>query len=144
MSRVTYRRDEEDRSLATHMRKPLSSRIDALDILASWIKDDPAMRQIIAEERSNASIARQIYELRTARGLTQHELAELIGTKQPVIARLENAAYVRYSLATLTRIGEALDCDLSVSFLPRSQARGRSHRRRRPTRTEQRVRANTK
>ena len=51
------------------------------------------MQEMLAEERSNAAVARQIYELRTAKGLTQQELAELIGTKQPVIARLEDADY---------------------------------------------------
>ena len=38
-----------------------------------------------------AEVARLIYEARKMAGLTQTELAELIGSKQPVIARLEDA-----------------------------------------------------
>jgi len=71
------------------------------------------------------AVARQIYELRTARGLTQQQLAELIGTKQPVIARLEDADYQGHSLAMLYRIGAALGCSVAVGFVPRSAAKGR-------------------
>jgi ribosome-binding protein aMBF1 (putative translation factor) len=62
-------------------------------MLESWTRHDAAMQALLAEERSKAAVARQIYELRTARGLTQKQLAELLGTKQPVIARLEDADY---------------------------------------------------
>lgn len=97
-------------------------------MIESWIKDDAAMQQMLAEERSNAAIARQIHALRTARGLTQRELADLVGTKQPVIARLEDADYEGHSLSMLSRIGEALGCSVSVSFVPRSLATGVSMR----------------
>ena len=41
--------------------------------------------------RINARIARLIHESRTAAGLTQAQLAERVGTRQQVIARLEDA-----------------------------------------------------
>ena len=44
------------------------------------------------------------------------QLAKLIGTKQPVIARLEDADYEGHSLSMLQRIAEALDQRLEVSF----------------------------
>jgi hypothetical protein len=92
---------------------------DALGILGSWTKDDPALQQMIAEERSNAAVARQIYELRTARDLTQRQLADLVGTKQPVIARLEDSDYEGHSLSMLSRIADAMGCSVAVSFVPR-------------------------
>ncbi|MBI2071582.1 MAG: XRE family transcriptional regulator [Gemmatimonadetes bacterium] len=95
---------------------------DAVRMLESWTRDDAAMQALLAEERSKAAVGRQIYELRTARGLTQKQLAELIGTKQPVIARLEDADYQGHSLAMLYRIAAALGCSLSVGFIARPRA----------------------
>jgi ribosome-binding protein aMBF1 (putative translation factor) len=71
---------------------------------------------MIAEEALNAKVAQMIYEARTKSGLTQTQLAELIGTKQPVIARLEDADYEGHSLSILRRIAEALGQRLEVSF----------------------------
>ena len=39
-----------------------------------------------------------IYDARTKAGLSQSELAALIGSKQPVIARLEDADYEGHTL----------------------------------------------
>ena len=111
--------------MSTRKTKKLPRDADALRMLESLSRDDPAMQEILAEERSNAAVARQIYELRTAKGLTQQQLAELIGTKQPVIARLEDADYQGHSLAMLYRIGAALGCSVAVGFVPRSAAKGR-------------------
>ena len=110
--------------MTTQRRKRVPANADALDILRSWTKDDSALRRMIAEERSNAAVARQIYELRTARGLTQRQLADLVGTKQPVIARLEDADYEGHSLSMLSRIADALGCSVAVSFVPRSPNAG--------------------
>lgn len=91
---------------------------DALEILDRLVGDDVELRAMIAEERVNAQVAREIYALRTSRGLTQRELAERIGTTQSVIARLENTNYEGHSLRMLRRIAEALDAHLSVHLVP--------------------------
>ena len=57
--------------------------------------------------------AQQIARLRLARGLTQGELAALVGTKQPSIARLEKGKTLP-SLAFLTRVADALGARLVV------------------------------
>ena len=111
--------------MSTHRGKKARAGADALRMLDAWTRDDPAMQAMLAEERGQAVVARQIYELRTAKGLTQKDLAELIGTKQPVIARLEDADYRGHSLAMLYRIAAALGCGVAVGFVPRSMARGR-------------------
>jgi predicted transcriptional regulator len=49
-----------------------------------------------------------IYDARTKAGLSQSELAVLIGSKQPVIARLEDGDYKGHSLTMLQRIAAAL------------------------------------
>ena len=66
---------------------------DAAKILRTMLGDTPELREMIAEEKLNVHVARMIYDARNARGLTQTELAELVGTKQQSIARLEDADY---------------------------------------------------
>jgi predicted transcriptional regulator len=68
-----------------------------------------------------AAIADQVTERRAALGLSQRELAELTGTTQSAIARLE-AGGRPPRIDTLLRIAEALDCDLVVELRPRSRA----------------------
>ena len=77
--------------MTSRKRKYAAAGGDATEMLEAWTRDDVEMQAVLAEERSKAAIARQIYDLRTARGLTQRQLAERIGTQQPVIARLEDA-----------------------------------------------------
>ncbi len=60
----------------------------------------------------------QIARLRIQRGLTQAQLAEMVGTRQPSIARLENGSSVP-SLSFLDRIAKALDARIELRVVPR-------------------------
>jgi transcriptional regulator with XRE-family HTH domain len=70
----------------------------------------------------NAQVAKLIYDARLAAGLTQRRLADLAGTKQPVIARLEDAAYEGHSLMMLQRIARALGRQLDIRMVPSRRA----------------------
>ena len=59
----------------------------------------------------------QIARLRILRGLTQTELAERAGTKQPSIARLENGSYLP-SISFLNRVANALDAKVEIKLVP--------------------------
>jgi hypothetical protein len=59
---------------------------DALKIIDGLIGDDSEMENLIREASLNAIVAQLIYEARTARGLTQKQLADRVGTKQSAIA----------------------------------------------------------
>jgi ribosome-binding protein aMBF1 (putative translation factor) len=91
---------------------------NARKILDDLTGKDPELRKMIAEEALNVRVARMIFDARTRAGLTQTQLAELIDTQQPVIARLEDADYEGHSLSMLQRIAEALGQRLEVSFVP--------------------------
>ena len=65
-----------------------------------------------------AQIAEQVAEQRKARGLSQAELAELTGTTQSAIARLESGGRPP-RIDTLLRVAEALYCELQVELRPR-------------------------
>jgi predicted transcriptional regulator len=77
--------------------------------------------KIVAGDRGwfFATIADQVAERRLAKGLSQRELAELVGTTQSAIARLERGGRPP-RIDTLLNIAEALDCDLTVELQPRS------------------------
>ena len=65
-----------------------------------------------------AAIADQVAERRQAQGLSQRELAELVGTTQSAIARLERGGRPP-RIDTLLRIADALECELVVELRPR-------------------------
>jgi transcriptional regulator with XRE-family HTH domain len=93
---------------------------DAIRILhGRYVKDDPERKAALQEERVNAEVARLIHEMRNAAGLSQQQLAELIGTTQSVISRLEDADYEGRSLSLLERIATALNQKLTVVMTAR-------------------------
>jgi ribosome-binding protein aMBF1 (putative translation factor) len=65
-----------------------------------------------------AQIAEAVAERRRERGLSQAELAELCGTTQSAIARLEGGGRPP-RIDTLLRLANALDCDLVVELRAR-------------------------
>lgn len=91
---------------------------DALKILESLHQDDPKVQELIEEANLNAKVAQMIYGARTDAGLTQQQLANRIGTKQSVIARLEDADYEGHSLSMLQRIAEALNQKVAIQLTP--------------------------
>ncbi len=91
---------------------------DALEILDQGVANDHEQREMIEQATLNCRVAQLIYDARTAAGLTQAQLAELIGTSQPTIARLEDADYEGHSLSMLQRIAVALHRPLQISFGP--------------------------
>jgi DNA-binding XRE family transcriptional regulator len=81
------------------------SRADDLDLRAAF--------------RQDIEIAELIHQVRTEAGLSQRELAKLIGTSASAICRLEDADYDGHSMAMLRRIAEALGRRVEVRFVSR-------------------------
>jgi len=75
--------------------------------------------RIVAGDRGwfFARIADKVAERRSQMGMSQRELAELCGTTQSAIARLERGGRPP-RIDTLLRIAEALDCELLVELVP--------------------------
>jgi ribosome-binding protein aMBF1 (putative translation factor) len=96
---------------------------NALEIVEQMVGDDRRLRNAIEEETVNSRVAGLLHAARTGAGLTQKRLAEIVGTKQSVIARLESADYEGHSLSMLIRIAEALDNRLVIDLVPRNGTR---------------------
>jgi len=90
----------------------------ASEIIRGWHRHDPQMQQLIEDAKVNAHVAQLIYDARTAAGLTQKQLADLIGSTQPMISQLEDSDYEGHSLTMLNRIAEALHLHLEINLVP--------------------------
>ncbi len=95
---------------------------DAVEILDRMMGTAPELHRLVEEARINAVVAQLIYDARNEAGLTQEALAQLVGTKQPVIARLEDADYEGHSLSMLQRIAAALNQRIEIRFKPARKA----------------------
>src|SRR6185312_6022188 len=73
--------------------------------------------------RAHDSVARKLTALRLRAGLTQRQLADLVGTTASAICRLEDAEYEGHSLAMLNRIAAALKQRVEIRFVPIAQGR---------------------
>lgn len=90
---------------------------DAVGILRRrYIADDAERKASVEVERVNAEVARLLYDMRKNAGLSQKELAQLVGTTQSAISRLEDADYDGHSLTMLNRIATALNQRLMVTM----------------------------
>lgn len=99
--------------------KKLKPACDAVAILhGRFYEGKPARLKNLEEARANEEIAGKIHELRAAAGITQTQLAKLIGTTASVICRLEDADYEGHSLAMLRRIADALNQRVEIRFVP--------------------------
>ena len=70
-------------------------------------------------ESLELEIGYQIARLRILQGLTQEELAERVGTRQPSIARLESGRSLP-SLSFLEKVAEALDAEMEIKIVPKA------------------------
>jgi ribosome-binding protein aMBF1 (putative translation factor) len=87
-----------------------------VDVIRAKLRADPELADMVEEESFNADLASKVYELRTAAGLSQKQLAELVGTQQSVISRIEDADYDGHSLKLLRRIAKALSKRIRIEF----------------------------
>ena len=70
------------------MAKKQRTTTDAVKILHNmFIKGDPQAEKMLAEAREQSDIARKIYDLRHQAGLSQKQLAALIGTTQSAASK---------------------------------------------------------
>jgi transcriptional regulator with XRE-family HTH domain len=75
---------------------------------------DPAFKAAREALEPEFQFRRALIRARLDAGLTQEELAERIGTKQPAIARLESGS-TRPSFETLQRLAVALEVTFAVT-----------------------------
>jgi DNA-binding XRE family transcriptional regulator len=92
---------------------------DAVEILhRRYVRGNAGKLAELEKIRADNAVARKIHELRAEAGLSQRELAKMVGTSASAICRLEDADYEGHSLAMLNRIAGALDRRVEIRFVP--------------------------
>lgn len=86
------------------------------------LRERLAARAGSEEQELFARIAAEVAKRRREWSLSQRELAELCGTTQSAIARLERGSRPP-RIDTLWRIANVLDCDLRVELSPRTETK---------------------
>ncbi len=97
---------------------------DAVQILyRRYYEGRPERVRGLEEARAHDSVARKLTALRLRAGLTQRQLADLVGTTASAICQLEAADYEGHSLAVLNRIAAALKQRVEIRFVPVTQGK---------------------
>jgi DNA-binding XRE family transcriptional regulator len=78
---------------------------------------DPEFKAHYQEERQALKLAMKIAELREKKGLSQQQMAKLMGTSQQAISRIESGEYEGFTLKTLEKIAEATGTRVKIEFI---------------------------
>ena len=101
------------------MKKEQKTTSDGIKILHKrFYAGRPERLAELEEARANDEVAREIRTLRQRTGITQKQLATMVGTAPSVISRLEDADYEGHSMAMLRRIAAALHQQVRIRFVP--------------------------
>lgn len=90
-------------------------------LLGEAVEDNPEYDRLYEEAELAHDLGQMVYDRRTALGLSQSELAERSGMKQPQISRIEGGGTVP-TIPLLRRLARALDAELSINLNPHNNA----------------------
>ena len=109
------------------------------EVLARQLKN-PEFKKAWDDLAAEYDLAAEVIRMRMMRNLTQTQLAKLVGTSQPAIARLESGNHTNVTLAFLYRVARALEVKPELKFVaarrprkPHPRAAKEGHVSRRPT-----------
>jgi DNA-binding XRE family transcriptional regulator len=78
---------------------------------------DPEFKRHYDEERQALQLAMKITALREQKGLSQQQLAKLMGTSQQAISRIESGEYEGFTLKTLEKVATATGMKVKIDFV---------------------------
>lgn len=77
---------------------------------------DPEFKKAWHDLDPEFGLLESMIKARERAGITQAELAERIGTKQPALSRLERGGFKKATIETLKKIADALDAQLVIKL----------------------------
>jgi ribosome-binding protein aMBF1 (putative translation factor) len=98
--------------------KPKSEALQQL--YEELIGNDRKKQALYERDLVDIKAAQLIYDMRTAAGLSERELAKRVGTTASTVCRLEASDYEGHTPAMLTRIATALGRRIELHALPKS------------------------
>ncbi len=100
------------------------SDVSNFDIYLQEQLRDPEFRERFEAADRALEITFQLAELRRKRGLTQAQVASMMGARRQTVSRLENPASYGQTFTALKRYAEILGGELRVSVAPREPLAG--------------------
>lgn len=82
----------------------------------------PAFKRAWHDLDSEFELLESMIKAREKAGFTQAELAKKIGTKQPMLSRLERGGFQKATVETLRKIANALDAKLVIKIQKKTKA----------------------
>ena len=90
--------------------------------VTEWIDErlqaDPRLARAVEETLSEMRLEQDLAALREKRKLTQRQVAKLIGTSQPYVAKLESGRVKNVEVGTLVKYARALGGTVSIQIKP--------------------------
>lgn len=93
------------------------------DEFEAKLLEKPEIRREYEALKPKYDMIQSIIERRSKLGISQTRLANIIGTKQPAISRLEKGDY-NTTLSTFFKVADALDLDISLKARKTSRRNG--------------------
>ena len=94
----------------------MGKRYDSVPELVRDLTDDEVFLENLEEGISRKAVAKKLFSMRCADGVTQKEMAERLGCTQSKISKIENADSGSIKLGDLIAYAHALDLQLSIAF----------------------------
>jgi transcriptional regulator with XRE-family HTH domain len=82
------------------------------------LEADPRLARAVEDLVVEMKLEQQIVALREKRGLSQKQLAKLLGTSQPYVAKLESGRTRNLGVKTLVKCARALGASVSIRLDP--------------------------
>lgn len=99
-----------------------------------WIDDElaksPKLAREVEEILNEMKLDQEIVALREQRGLSQRQLAKLLGTTQPYVAKIESGRVKNLELRTLVKCATALGGRVTLQIQSKPASRKTSSKRR--------------
>jgi transcriptional regulator with XRE-family HTH domain len=91
---------------------------------SEMFRSDPERERLYRESQIRFGLSDRMAEMRKHQKLSQEQLAERVGCRQPFIAKLEGGAYDKCEISTLRTFARAMGYDISTDamFYPISGA----------------------
>ena len=94
---------------------------DELDrMISEEVRADPRFAAALGDAQVRSSLMTELIQARHAAGLSQAELGELMGVRQPTLSEFE-AESTDPRLSSLQRYARALGGKIAVAYLPPAQ-----------------------
>jgi transcriptional regulator with XRE-family HTH domain len=89
------------------------------DLAKVAFHDDLALVEELESELSARQVVRALFAMRSARGVSQAEIASQLSCSQSRVSKIENGVDADLSVGELEAYAKALDCDVVLTFQKR-------------------------